>query len=138
MGAGRQAPHGRNRALPNPSVAVLESMSESWKRRVVSSKPHAQPAQNRSVARSRQEKLERQTRSAVLSASSELASLFKTSAREPTSRASTSLQPESQSSYGSVFLQSPVAVIVESTCFTFTNGGLPVDIVVMWWSSLNR
>ena len=75
-----------------------------------------------------QERLTRKTHSAVLSASSELASLFQTTVREPTSRASMSPQPEPQSCHGLRVLKSLVAVIVESTRFTFKKDGTPVDI----------
>ena len=69
-----------------------------------------------------------ETHSAVLSASSELASLFQTTVCKPTSRASMSPQPEPQSCHGVSVLQSPVTVIVESTRFTFKKDGAPVNI----------
>ena len=75
-----------------------------------------------------QKRLARETHSAVLSASSELASLFQTTVSEPTSRASMSPQPKPQSCHGLSVLQLPVAVIVESIRFTFMKDGAPLDI----------
>ena len=66
-----------------------------------------------------QERLARETHSAVLSASLELTALFKTTARKPTSRVSISPHPEMQSCHGLSILQSLVPVIVESARFTF-------------------
>ena len=66
-----------------------------------------------------QERLARETHSAVLSASLELTALFQTTARKPTSRVSISPHPEKQSCHGLSILQSLVPVIVESARFTF-------------------
>ena len=111
---------------PREHVRELEAKSREFEA--------ARAARAESFRRSieTQEKLTRETHSAVLSASSELASLFQTTAYEPTSRASTLPQPEPQSYQDLSVNMSPVAVIVESTRFTLRRTAHRWTSVVVW------